>query len=379
MQFIKKTKAALLAVGMGLLSLPACSGETGKETQDSVELTFAYEEELKYAACFTLTHYDDGYTAFTIPGINADRQYLIVPEEKKIPDLPDEDIIILQQPITDLCFASGSMASLADAIDAGDCMKAVAIEKENWILRSVIDGIDAGRICYSGSFKNPDFELLLKEGIQLEIDTTMLLNYPDIMEKYEELEIPYFIEDSTKESNPLGRIEWVKLLGAILGKEEEANRYFEKQADKIENLDVPKGSEKAVALFYMGENSFYVRNGGDYITAMFTMAGGNYCMQDIYPEQGGSCKISFEEFYSDCNDADYLFWVILECPYDSLEEMVADNELFADFKAVQNGTVYYTKRGFAQRTADFADVILEINDILNDSEIEETDTFVKLK
>ena len=174
-------------------------------------------------------------------------------------------------------------------------------------------------------------------------------------------------------------MEWVKLLGAILGKEEEANRYFEERAVKIEALETAESTEKTVALFYMGENSFYVRNGEDYIPAMFTMAGGNYCMAELNSGQGGSCKISFEEFYSSCKDADYLFWVVLECPYGSLEELIASNELFADFKAVRNGRVYCTRRGFAQRTADFADVILEINNILNDSEIEETDTFVKLK
>lgn len=378
MQFIKKTEAVLLAAGIVLLSLTVYFGESSIETGEDVELIFDYEEELQYADRFTMTHYEDGYTIFTVPGVSADRQYLIVPEGKEIPTLPGEDTIVLQQPVTDICFASGSMASLAEAIGAGSCIKTVAIEKENWVLRSVIDGIDAGRIRYSGSFKNPDFELLLKERIQLEIDTTMLLNHSDIMEQYDELDIPYFIEDSTKESNPLGRIEWVKLLGAILGKEEEAARYFDEQTVKIKNLEIKEGSEKTVALFYMGENSFYVRNGGDYVTAMFAMAGGNDCM-DINSAQGGSCKISLEEFYRNCKDADYLFWVILECPYDSLEEMIADNGLFADFKAVQNGRVYCTRRGFAQRTADFADVILEINHILNDPGIKETDTFVKLK
>ena len=196
MRFIKKTEAALLAVGIVLLSLVACSGENsntakmteasyGEEVQDTregMELVFDYEEELQYATRFTLTHYEGGYTIFTIPGISSDRHYLIIPEGKEIPSQLAEDTIILQQPVTNICFASGSMASLAEAIGAEDCIKAVAIERENWTLRSVIDGMDAGRISYSGSFRSPDFELLLTQGVQLEIDTTMLLSYPDVME-----------------------------------------------------------------------------------------------------------------------------------------------------------------------------------------------------
>lgn len=384
MKFVGKGKAALLMIGILLLSLFACLIsktvlDIEKTQEGSKELIFDHEEILQYAEGFTLCHYKEGYTVFTIPGTCAKREYLIVPEGKEIPFGLKEDTVILQQPITKLCIASGSLASLAAAIDAVDCIKAVAIERENWTLQNVQEGIDEGNICYSGSFRNPDFELLLTEGIQLEIDTTMLLNYPEIMEKYDEIGIPYFIEDSTKEASPLARMEWIKLLGAILGKEEEANRYFEEQKAKIEGLDTAEGSSKETALFYMGEKSLYVRNGGDYIPSMLRLAGGRYCMEEFNPEQGGSLKISFEDFYSKCKDAEYLFWVVLECPYDTIEELIGANELFADFRAVQNGNVYKARKGFAQRTADFADVILEMNKILNDSEIEETDTFVKLK
>lgn len=342
-------------------------------------LILDYEEKLLYATRFTLTHYKGGYTMFSIPGIDEDRQYLIVPEGKSIPENLSANTIIIQQPVTRICFASGGMASLAEAIGRLDCMTTTAIDSDAWALDSIAEKMKEREILYSGEFRNPDFELLLSEKIQLEIDTTMLLNYPDIRDKYDELGIPYFIEDSSKESHPLGRMEWIKLLGEILNEREAARSYFDEQVEKVKALETIEKTGKTAALFYIGEDTVYVRNAGDYIPAMLMLAGGECITADVNPEQGGNAKFSFEDFYSRCKDADYLFWVVLACPYDTLEELVASNELFADFKAVQNGNVYSSKRGFAQSTARLADVILEMNRILNHTDVEETETFVKLK
>ena len=102
-------------------------------------------------------------------------------------------------------------------------------------------------------------------------------------------------------------------------------------------------------------------------------------MEDILPDEGGNSKVDFEDFYARCKDADYLFWIVLSCPYGTLEELTESNELFAEFKAVQEGNVYTSRRGFAQGTAELADVILEMNHILNGIAAGDTDTFVKLK
>lgn len=344
------------------------------------EMVLLYEEELAYAKRFTLAHYEGGYSVFTIPGTDENRQYLIVPEGKEAPENLPENTMILRQPVAKICFASGSLASLTGAIGAIDSIATVAIEKDGWLLTDIVSRMESGRILYSGKFREPDFEMLLREGVQLEIDTTMLLNYPDIREKYDELGIPYFIEDSTNENHPLGRMEWVKLLGAVLGLEEEAEEWFAGQVAKIRALEEIPGSGKTAALFYIGEQgTIYVRNADDYIAAMLRIAGGEYIMEDILPDEGGNSKVDFEDFYARCKDADYLFWIVLSCPYGTLEELTESNELFAEFKAVQEGNVYTSRRGFAQGTAELADVILEMNHILNGIAAGDTDTFVKLK
>ena len=394
MKLISKRITILSVVSIAALSLfllmkeiPDGSGETapeassvGEEIAAIGEMQLLYEEELEYAKRFNLVHYEGGYSIFTIPGTDENRQYLIVPEGKEVPENLPENTVILQQPVTKICFASGSLASLTGALDAVDSIATVAIEKDGWLLEDIVSRMESGRILYSGKFREPDFEMLLREGIQLEIDTTMLLNYPDIRGKYDELGIPYFIEDSTNENHPLGRMEWIKLLGAVLGLEKEAEEWFDGQAAKIRELEGIPQSGKTAALFYIGEQgTVYVRNADDYIAAMLRIAGGEYIMGDILPEEGGNSKVDFEDFYARCKDADYLFWIVLSCPYGTLEELTESNELFAEFRAVQEGNVYTSRRGFAQGTAELADVILEMNHILNGTAAGDTDTFVKLK
>lgn len=381
----KRWRQALwwIAALVGMLCVSGCTAERENECNvevSGIELILDYEEELQYATKFTLTRYQDGYSSFQIPEVDSEKLYLIIPEGKAVPENLPEHTVLLQQPITKICFASGSLASLAEALGAVECITTVAIERDGWILDSVREGLDSGEILYSGKFREPDFELLLTQGIQLEIDTTMLLNYPDIRAKYDELKIPYFIENSTQEEHPLGRMEWVKVLGAILGLDQEAKEWFDAQAAKVEAMHSEQNSPKTAALFYIGENdTVYVRNASDYIPSMLQIAGGSYCMKDMLPDSGGTSKFGFEDFYAACKDADYLFWIVLACPYDTLEELIGYNELFTDFKAVQNKTVYSSQRGFAQNTAELASVIEEMNQILNDSGIEKTKTFVKLK
>lgn len=396
MNVMRKQTAALLAVIIMALSLSACKDKTPvvqdtaafvhsvqeetdkQEEPETGELVLAYEEELAYATRFTLSRYVGGYSMFSIPEID-ERKYLIVPEGKAVPENLPDHTVILKQPVERICFASGSMASLAEVIGALDRITTVAIDIDGWSLDAVAERMKSGEILYSGSYKEPDYEMLLGEGIQLEIDSTMLVGYPEVGKKYDELGIPYFIEDSSKETHPLGRMEWVKLLGAILGRDEAAKNWFEQQTAKINALETMEKSGKTAALFYIGEKGVYVRNSGDYIAMMLELAGGEYVCKDMNPEQGGNTKMDFEEFYMRCRDADYLFWIVLACPHSTLEELVDSNELFADFKAVQEGNVYSSRRGFAQRTADLADVVTEMHAILENSGMKETETFIKLK
>lgn len=356
------------------------AASTAADDDTDGELILDHEEELQYATEFTLTNYKGGYKKFTV-AYHADKEFLIVPEGKKVPEDLADNVVVLQQPINKITMNSTGMVSLIDAIGGLDHIATVGTDIKGWYLDNVIAKMEAGDIKYSGNYKEPDFEMLAAEGIQLEIDTTMAAGNPDVLAKYDELGIPYFIESSSKEGTPLGRVEWVKLFGALMGMENEANTYFEEQVKKVDGVTAADKTDKTVAMFYIssGSDKVYARNGGDYMAAMIGMAGGNYIMADVEPEKTGNTAATFEDIYSRCIDADYIFYVNFALKFDSVEDLVAYNPLFGDFKAVKEGNVYITAPDFTQSTAAIAGIIEDMHAVLKDPTIETTDSLIKLK
>lgn len=390
---IKKLTAVLLAAVM-LVSTAACastdvsgsapssSAAASVAADDDVDgkLIVDSEEKLQYATGFTLTHYKGGYIKFTVDS-SKEREFLIVPEGKSVPDGLADNVVVLQQPLTKICVNSTGMMSLIDAIGGLDHISTVGTDVDGWYIDNVIAKLKSGEIKYSGNYKAPDFEMLTSEGIQLEVDTTMLVSHPDVMEKYDELGIPYFIECSSNEGHPLGRVEWVKLYGALMGLEKEADAYFDQQAAKVETVTSAEKSGKTVAMFYIssGSDKVYARNGGDYMARMIGMAGGTYIMEDVAPEETGNTSTTFEDVYSRCVDADYLFYVNFALKFNSIEEMTKYNSLFADFKAVKEGNVYVTAPSFTQSISSIAGIIEDMHAVLDDPGIKSTDSLIKLE
>ena len=240
--------------------------------------------------------------------------------------------------------------------------------------------MDEGKLTYSGSYKEPDYELMTANNIDLHLDTAMLDGYPEVLEKFAELGIPSLVEDSSLEEHPMGRIEWVKVLGTLFDLEDEADAYFADQVERFNAACVDESLGKSVALGYItSSGKCYARNGGDYIAQLIEMAGGDYVCADMEPEETGNTSMTFEEWYDKFVNADYLFYYNLGQKFYSVQEMIDYNPLFADFKAVQNGNVWVTCDGFSQKSADIVCVITDMNTVLtSEDNTVTTDFIVKL-
>lgn len=371
-------KKLMLLLGIALLlSVVACGNsnrdntikddraDAGRETVDeSVHQMLVSEGimELEYAELFRIEQFQGGYRMITA-GTGGHR-YLVVPEDMDVPAELDEDIYVLKQPINKLYVASTSIVSLIDAIGALECVPLVGTDIGGWYLENVITAMENGRVQFGGKFSQPNYEVITGEEIQFHINNTMVDSKPEVLEKFEELGIPTLVENSSKEAHPLARVEWVKLLGVLLNREEEAARYFEEQKALLNSVtaEVPFG--KTVAMGYMAGDKCYVRNGGDYCAQLIKMAGGTYVCADTEPEKGGNSTMAFEEWYVRFKDADYLFYMNFTDKFYSIEEMVASNPLFLDFKAVQNGNVWVTSPAFHQSVADIASIVVDMHTIL---------------
>ena len=317
--------------------------------------------QLKYATGFDVYYYKGGYKLLDV---HDDRQYLIVPEGKKKPADLDKDIVVLKQPLDHIYLAATSAMALFDSMDGLDSIRMSGAQASDWYIDNAKKAMEEGRILFAGKYSEPDYELLVSENCDLAIESTMILHSPKVQEMIEMLDIPVFIDRSSYESQPLGRTEWIKLYGAMLDKEEEAADFFASQASVVENLKDFQNTEKTVAFFYINTSgAAVVRNPEDYISNMIELGGARNAFRDLQDDSGKtSVPITMEQFYDTAEDADYLIYnASIDSTVKTLDDLLAKDSMFADYKAVKEGNVWTTEKSMYQATDKIAQFTNDIN------------------
>ena len=354
-------------------------GSEQVETADHPEisgLTYESSLPLDYAECFAVHYYNDGYTLIDVIG---DRQYLLIPEGKEAPEGIDEAIILIQQPLKKIYLAATSAMALFDAADAMDSVAFSSLEASGWYVDAAKEAMEEGRIQYAGKYNKPDYELLVNEGCDLAIESTMILHTPKVQEMIEKLDIPVFIDRSSYESEPLGRTEWIKAYGVMTGTLDQAETFFEGRKGVLSEMGEVEADQASVVYFYINTSGeVIVRNKSDYISRMIELGGGRILFEDMNSDSA-SVPVTMEEFYSVAKDADYLIYnASIDATVTSIEELTAKNELFADFKAVQEGNVWSTGKSLYQATDNLTDFIRDVNRMITGGDESEMTFIYKL-
>ena len=357
---------------------PSVSSSTENTTAPATEpeaaapeisgLTFREETELLYAQCFHLYRYEGGYTLIRIVDGG---DFLVVPEGAAVPDGLDDSITVLQQPLNRIYLAATSAMALFSAMDAVDAIRMTGVQASGWYIDAAIEGLNNGSILFAGKYSAPDYEMLIDQECDLAIESTMIYHTPKVKEMVEDLGIPVLVDRSSYESHPLGRTEWIKLYAALVGKEAEAAAFFDQQAAIIRQLENFENTGKTVAFFYVNsDGSIVIRKPTDYIPKMIALAGGKYAFEDLVTDQTAtSISITMENFYATAVDADVLIYnASIDAPISSIEELVAKDALFADFKAVKEGNVWCTGKSFYQATDIVGEMIRDIHHVLTDGD-----------
>ncbi|MBQ9061389.1 MAG: ABC transporter substrate-binding protein [Eubacterium sp.] len=352
-------------------------------------LTFDHAMETDYAECFDVYYYADGYKLLDIHG---DTRCLLIPEGKDLPEgvaaadasgkaadgadavfgtLADgERIMLLRKPVQKVYMAATAVMALVNSIDAMDAVRLTGTDADGWYLDAPKKALESGEMIYAGKYSEPDYELLIQEGCTLAIESTMIDHTPDVKEKLEELDIPVLTDHSSYEDHPLGRAEWVKLYGALFGREEAAEEQFAEQKEAVADLEGLENTGKTAAFFYISQDgTAVVRSAEDYIPRMIEIAGGQYIFSDLEAAAGSSAAVnlSMEEFYATASDADYLIYnASIDAPLKSMQDLLAKSELFSEFKAVQDGQVWTTDKNLYQATDSIGQFIRDLHLMLTD-------------
>ena len=307
----------------------------------------------------------------------SDARFLVVPEDAAEVDGLPADVTVLRQPVENIYLVSTSVMDLLLHLDALDSVAFSGTKAEGWYLPAVQQAMEEGKIAYAGKYSAPDYEQILAAGCRLAIENTMILHTPEVKEQLEHFGIPVLVERSSYESDPLARMEWIKLYGILLGRTEEAERVFDDAVQRIAPLLDEEPTGKTAAFFSITSNNLAtVRKGGDYVAKMIGLAGGSYVFADLTDSGNNlaTVNISLEDFYAGARDADVLLYnSTIEGELRTMDELLAKCPMLADFKAVQSGSVWCTSQSLFQQSMELPELILDMNRVFTEDDPDDSE------
>lgn len=374
---------AAILTGCGSDGGQAGQGGNNGDTNDRIlqidGLTYEKSVTFDYARCLAIDQYEGGYS---LVDVFDDAKYLVVPEGGSVPENLDDSIQVIQQPLQHIYLGATAVMSLFDAIDALDHVSMTALKESGWTVENAAKRMREGKLVYAGKYNTPDYELILAQGCELAIESTMIYHTPDVKEMLEELGVPVLVDRSSYESNPLGRTEWIKLYGVLTGKEEAANAFFEKQKESVAELENYSSTGKVAAFFYLTtDGKVVVRSSTDYVPSMIKMAGGVYAFDGVVDEDGKtSVSMTMESFYEKARDADYIIYnASIDSSVKTIEDLIKKDEVLKEFKAVKNGACYTTGSSMYQRTDVIANMILDFHKVFTGQDTDQLEFLEKMK
>ena len=350
--------------------------------QELAGMKYDHSLELQYADQFAVDYYEGDYALITIAG---GERFLLVPEDKEAPEGLDADISVIQKPVQNIYLVATSAMDLFCALDGLDSISLSGTNADGWYIDKAKKAMEDGDIAFAGKYSAPDYELILSKNCDLAIESTMIYHQPEVQEKLEKFGIPVLVEHSSYESHPLGRTEWIKLYGVLLGKEDQAQKLFQEQVDKLKSVEDSENTGKTVAFFYINSmGAANVRKSNDYVSKMIELAGGEYIFHDPAEDDNAlsTMNMQMEEFYAKAKDADYIIYnSTIDGELDSIDELLAKSPLLADFKAVKDGNVWCTGQNLFQETMGLATMIEDIHTMLtsDDPKLDSLTYMKKLK
>jgi iron complex transport system substrate-binding protein len=168
------------------------------------------------------------------------------------------------------------------------------------------------------------------------------------MDKYRTLResgIAIIMNGEWRENDPLGRVEWFKLMALFLNKEKLAEEKFQKiEKEYLRLKELTKNIETIpnVLTGMSFKDTWYVPGGKSFMSQMLKDAGATYPWKA--DSSTASTPLSFEAVYEKGLKTDY--WVNPEGAT-SLTDMLNADSRYADFKAFREKKVYNNNKRLA--------------------------------
>ena len=325
---------ALLMGGCG----PEKNVDPESHSKNFEQVSFADSVHAKYAEGFQIT-YHKNYKLLEILKPFQDQadtlRYSLVPRDIA-DEVEIENTTEIPIPITSLLTTSTTHIGLAEMLDATDII--IGMVGADYVYNEDI----RSRLKEGEMVSLPQGELNKEKILSMNPDLLMLSGGQssqfDNMNILMDSDIDVMVNSEWLETTPLGKAEWVKVLAALLNKEQLANEKFSAVAKRYNRLKsgVNEAGDRPLVINNMPYKGAWFVSGGESFTAQFLKdAGADYPWFDS--DETGGLRKSFEVIYEIGLGAD--IWINPGAA-NSKEDILAKDSRFKDFKPFETGQIY---------------------------------------
>jgi len=317
---------------------PEKNADSESHSKNIGHIQFADSVHAEYAEGFQIS-YHENYKLLEILKPFQDRvdtlRYSLVPRdianEVEVKNTTEVPI-----PITSLLTTSTTHIGLTEMLNATDIL--IGMVGADYVYSKDI----RNRLEESKMISLPQGELNKEKILSMDPDLLMLSGGQssqfDNVKILMDSDVDVMINSEWLETTPLGKAEWVKVLAALLNKEQLANDKFNTVAKEYNRLKskVSDIQDKPLVINNMPYKGAWFVSGGESFTAQFLRnAGADYPW--FSSDETGGLRKSFEVIYEIGLEAD--IWINPGAA-NSKEDILAKDSRFKDFKPFQSGEIY---------------------------------------
>lgn len=344
-----------------LLFLAGCNSE--RQVDPSLDIAAADTLENEYAKGFRFVALEDGML-LEIMDLEGDSTRVIQRLYRGIPtnDLPQGTLQLRAEQMR-LATLSTTQIAMIQAVDGLPHLQGTAYA--SYVRDEQVKAmLDAGEIRDLSGDQDIDFEAIL------ELSPDAFLVYPYGQEdysKYERADIPCVRISEYLEEHPLGRAEWVKVIGFLIEKEALANQVFDQIAQAYEEtrtLALHTADQRGAPEVFTGSHSngmWYAAPGDSFIARFIQDAGGSYVFSDYHQKE--NISLQFEELFERVYETAYWGKVVFEEGELTLEKIREGDDRLKDLHAFKEKQIFYCN---AAEEDYFGAAVMEPHLILED-------------
>ncbi|HSD13401.1 MAG TPA: ABC transporter substrate-binding protein, partial [Flavobacterium sp.] len=243
-----------------LLTFVGCQ----KNEKTAIEKNVTAENTIKYASGLAIYDYD-GYSVVKVtnpwPDANRDFTYILKEKNAVVPDSLQNHTTI-QVPLQSIVVTSTTNVPFLEMLGVEN--KLVGFPHTDYISSEKTRAlIDKGLVKNVGQNEKLNMEQLIDLAPELIVTFGVDNNNP-MIQNLEKSGLKVMIEGDWMEQSPLGKAEWIKLYGALFGKQKEAEKLFDQIVnDYSEALKSVKNTKAETTVLYgtMYQDQWYVAKG----------------------------------------------------------------------------------------------------------------------